>query len=95
MSERDIQEALNMLHDTQALVSNSCWKVSSLEEPSFLKYMEKIQREMCNIKGNLMSFIFYIKKKYMKLPFMLHIAIWIFSMSLRKDGSSNEEKLQQ
>ena len=24
MSERDIQEALNILHDTQALVSNSC-----------------------------------------------------------------------
>ena len=42
----------------QALVSNSCWKVSSLEEPSFLEDMERIQREMHNIKGNFMSFIF-------------------------------------
>ena len=40
------------------LVSNSFWKVSSLEEPSFLEDMEKIQREMCNIKGNFMSLIF-------------------------------------
>ena len=31
----------------------------------------------------------------MKLSSMLHIALWIFSMSSRKDGSSNEEILQQ
>ena len=55
MSEMDIHEALRILHDTQELVSNSCWKVSSLEEPSFLEYMEKIQRAMCNIEGNFMS----------------------------------------
>ena len=53
MSEMDIHEALSMLHDTKALVSNSRWKISSLEEPSFLEDMEKIQRAMCNIEGNL------------------------------------------
>ena len=58
MSERDIQEALIIFHETQALVSNSCWKVSSLEDPSFLEDMEKIQREMCNIKGNFMCSFF-------------------------------------
>ena len=56
MSERNIHEALSILHDTQSLVSNSCWKFSSLEEASILEDMEKIQREMCNIKGNFMSF---------------------------------------
>ena len=50
MSERDIQESLSILHDTQALVSNSCWRATSLEEPSSLEDMEKIQRAMCNIK---------------------------------------------
>ena len=59
MSERNIPDALSILHDTEAMVSNSCWKVSSLEEPSFLEDMEKIQRAMCNIKGNFMSLIFY------------------------------------
>ena len=60
MSEIDIHESLSILHDTQALVSNSCWKFYSLEEPSFLEDMENIQRELCIIKGNFMSFIFYI-----------------------------------
>ena len=50
MSERDIQESLSILHDTQALVSNSYWRATSLEEPSFLEDMEKIHRAMCNIK---------------------------------------------
>ena len=61
MNEKNIQEALSILHDTHALVSNSCLKVSSLEEPSLLEDMEKIQRAMCNIKGNFMSLIFYRK----------------------------------
>ena len=34
MNEKKIQEALSILHDTQALVSNSCWRDTSLEEPS-------------------------------------------------------------
>ena len=71
MSERDIQEALIILHDTQALVSNSFWKFSSLDEPSFLEDMEKIQRAMCNIKGNFMSFIFN-KKNFIELSEWLH-----------------------
>ena len=50
MNEKNIQEALSILHDTQALVSNSCWRATSLEEPSFLEDMEKIQRVMCNIE---------------------------------------------
>ena len=39
-------------------MSNSCWKVSSLEDPSFLEDMEKIQREICNIEGNFISLLF-------------------------------------
>ena len=62
MSERNIHETLRIIHDTQALVSNSCWRATSLEEPSFLEYMEKIQRAMCNIKGNFMSLLYYRKK---------------------------------
>ena len=58
MSEMNIHEGLSILHDTKALVSNSCWKVSSLEEPPFLEDMEKIQRAMCHIKRNFMSLIF-------------------------------------
>ena len=55
MNENKIQEALRILHDTKSLVSNSCWKISSLEDPSFLEDMEKIQRGLCNIEGNFMS----------------------------------------
>ena len=58
MSEMNIHEALIIIHETKALVSNSCWKVSSLEEPSFLEDIEKIQREMCNIEGNFMSLLY-------------------------------------
>ena len=43
MNEKKIQEALSILHDTQALVSNSCWRATSLEEPSFLEDIKKIQ----------------------------------------------------
>ena len=62
MNDNKIQESLIIRHDTQSLVSNSCWRATSLEEPSFLEDMEKIQRAMCNIKGNFMSLIFYRKK---------------------------------
>ena len=47
-----------ILHETQALVSNSCWRATSLEETSFLEDMDKIQRAMCHIKGDFMSLIF-------------------------------------
>ena len=58
MNEKNIQEALSILNETKELVSNYCYKVSSLEEPSFLEDMEKIQRAMCNIEGNFMSLLF-------------------------------------
>ena len=53
----DIYETLIIVHETKSLVSNSHFKVSSLEEPSFLEDMEKIQRVMCTIEGNFMSLI--------------------------------------
>ena len=61
MNENNIQESLRILHETQALVLNSCWRANSMEETSFLEGMEKIQREMCHIKGNFMSLIFDTK----------------------------------
>ena len=73
MSERDIQESLKILHDTQALVSNSCWIATSFEETSFLEDMEKIQREMCHIKGNFMSLIFD-RNHFFELNELLHDA---------------------
>ena len=60
MSEMDIHEALIILHDTQELVSNSCWKFSSFEDASFLEDMYNIQRAMCTIEGNFMSLVFDI-----------------------------------
>ena len=58
MSEMDIHEALSILHETKALVSNSCWKIYSLQDASFLEDMEKIKSEMCNNEGKFMSLIF-------------------------------------
>ena len=39
--------------------------------------------------------MFLSKREDIKLPLMLHISLWIFSMYSRKDGSSNEETFQQ
>ena len=58
MNENNIQDHLRILHDSKALVTNSCWKISSLEDPSFLKDMENLQRAICKIEGNFMSLIF-------------------------------------
>ena len=33
MSEKNIHHSLSTLHDTIALVSNSCWRDASMEEP--------------------------------------------------------------
>ena len=71
MSEGNIHEALSIINDTKSLVSNSCWKFSSLEEPSFLEDMEKMQREMCKIKGNFVSLIFD-RKNVIELIEWLH-----------------------
>ena len=72
MIEINIHEALSILHETKALVSNSCRKVSSLEELSFLEDMEKIQREMCTIEGNFMSFFY--RNNLVELDEWLHEA---------------------
>ena len=93
MSERDIQESLSILHDTQALVSNSCWRATSLEEPSFLEDMEKIQREMCNIKGNFMSFIF--NRKNVMLSEWLHEAYLKSNEVIHKLTIQNEQLLEK
>ena len=71
MSEMNIYESLSIINETRALVSNFCWKFSSLEDPSFLEDMEKIQRAMCKIKGNFMSFLFY-RKNVIELSEWLH-----------------------
>ena len=71
MIELNIHEALSILHETKSLVSNSCRKVSSLEEPSFLEDMEKIQREMCTIEGNFMS-LFFDRNNLVELNEWLH-----------------------
>ena len=71
MSEMDIHEALSILHDTEALVSNYCWRATSLEDPSFLEDMEKIQRAMCNITGNFISLLFD-RKNFIELIEWLH-----------------------
>ena len=72
MIELNIHEALSILHETKSLVPNSCRKVSSLEEPSFLEDMEKIQREMCTIEGNFMSFFY--RNNLVELDKWLHEA---------------------
>ena len=94
MSERDIQEALRLLHDTHALVSNSCLKVSSLEEPSFLEDMKKIQRAMCNIKGNFMSLLFY-RKNVIALSEWLHESYFKNNEDMRKLKIQNEKLLER
>ena len=94
MMEMNIHEALSILHDTKSLVSNSCWKVSSLEEPSFLEDMEKIQRVMCNAKGNLMSFLFY-RNNLADLNEWLHGAYLNNNEDIHKLKIQNEKLLER
>ena len=94
MSERNIHEALSILHDTKALVSNSCWKFSSLEEPSFLEAMEKIQRAMCKIKGNFMSFLFD-RKNVIELSEWLHESYFKNNEYIHKLKIQNEQLLER
>ena len=89
MSEMNLHEALRILHvDTKSLVSNSYWKVSSLEEPSFLEDMEKIQRAMCNIKGNLMYFLFDRKN-------VIKISEWLHESYLNNNEDIHKIKIQK
>ena len=94
MSEMDIKEALRILYDTQALVSNSCCKFSSLEDPSFLEDMEKIQRAMCNIKGNFMSSFFY-RNKVIELSELLHESYLKNNEYIYKLKIQNEQLLER
>ena len=50
MDENKIQEALNTLHGTHALVLKICW---SMEEKYSMDDVEKIQKAISNIKGNI------------------------------------------
>ena len=93
MNENKIQKTLRILHDTQALVSNSCWRATSLDEPSFLEDMEKIQRAMCNIKGNFMSFIFD-RKNFIELSEWLHESYLKNNEDNHKLTIQNEQHLE-
>ena len=94
MNENNIQEALIILHDTQALVSNSCWRATSLEDTSFLKDMEKIQRAMCNIKGNFMSLLFD-RKNAIELSEWLHKSYLKNNEDIHKLKIQNEQLLER
>ena len=94
MSEMDIHEALSILHDTKALVSNSCWKVSSFEDPSFLEDTEKIQRAICNIAGNFISFIFY-RNNLVELNYWLHEAYLNNNEDIHQLKIQNEKLLER
>ena len=94
MNGNKIQEALRILHDTKALVSNSCWRATLLEETSFLEDMEKIQRAMCNIKGNFMSFIFD-RKNVIDLIEWLHESYLKNNEVIHKLTIQNEQLLEK
>ena len=93
MNENKIQESLSMLHDTQALVSNSCWRATSFEETSFLEDMKKIQRAMCHIKGNFMSLIFY-RNNLFEINEFLHDAYLKNNEDNHKLTIQNEQLLE-
>ena len=65
-----------------------------MEDPSFIEYMEKIQRAMCNIKGNFMSFIFYIKI-FIDLSEWLHESYWNNNEVIHKLTIQNEQPLEK
>ena len=54
MDEKKIQEALNTLHGRHDLVSKNCW---SMEDKYSMEDIEKIQKEIFDIKGNLLNLI--------------------------------------
>ena len=67
--------------------------VPTLMEPSFLEYMEKIQRAMCNIKGNFMSFLFY-RKNVIELSEWLHESYLNNNEDIHKLTVQNEKLLE-
>ena len=50
MDHNNIQDSLNTLHGTHALVSKICW---SMEEKYSMEDIEKIEKAISNIKGNI------------------------------------------
>ena len=73
---------------------NSCWRATSLEEPSFLEDMEKIQRAMCNIKGDLMSLLFD-RKNVIELSDWLHESYFKNNEVIDKLTIQNEKLLEK
>ena len=58
MDEKNIQEALHLLHDKHASVSHQCWIIASLEDPYSLEAKEEIQKALSTIQGDFLQFIF-------------------------------------
>ena len=94
MSEINIHYSLRILHNTKALVSNSCWKFSSLEEPYFIEDMEKIERAMCTIEGNFMSFILD-RNNLVDINEWLHEAYLNNNEDIHKLKIQNEQLLER
>ena len=65
-----------------------------LEETSFLKDMEKIQRAMCHIKGNIMSLLFY-RNHMFELNELLHDAYLKNNEDNHKLTIQNEQLLEK
>ena len=61
---------------------------------SFLEEMEKIQREMCHIKGNFMSFIFD-RNHFFELNELLHDAYLKNNEDNHKVTIQNEQLLEK
>ena len=64
-----------------------------MEEPSFLEEMEKIQRAMCNIKGNFLSLIFD-RKNFIELSEWLHESYLRNNEVIDKITIQNEQLLE-
>ena len=65
-----------------------------MEEPSFLEDMEKIQREMCNIEGKFMSFIFY-RNNLVEINEWLHEEYLNNNEAILKLKIQNEQLLER
>ena len=94
MNKNKIQYPLRILHDTQALAPNSCWRATFLEEPAFLEDMEKIQRAMCNIKGNFM-YLLFDSKNGIEIIEWLHESYFNNNEVIHKLTIQNEQLLEK
>ena len=81
---------MTLKHWYQILVGELLpWK-----DPSFLEDMENIQRAMCNIKGNFMSFLFY-RKNFIELSEWLHESYLNNNEVIHKLTIQNEQLLEK